>query len=155
MTSVAEKSQAGTAAPPPSGAAARAYGWARRAPLMPALVFMIIVTQLPFVVTLIISFMNWNAYYPDERGFPGFRNYIRAFTDVTMRDAVWTTVKLTVGVVLLSLLLGLGIALLLDRKFRGRSAGRTMMIAPFLVVPVAAALIWKHALYNPEYGLFN
>jgi len=57
--------------------------------------------------------------------------------------------------VLLSLLLGLGIALLLDRKFRGRSAVRTMMITPFLVVPVAAALIWKHALYNPEYGLFN
>jgi sorbitol/mannitol transport system permease protein len=58
-------------------------------------------------------------------------------------------------VVLISLLLGLGIALLLDRKFRGRAAVRTMMIAPFLVVPVAAALIWKHALYNAEYGLFN
>src|SRR6185436_4396538 len=37
----------------------------------------------------------------------------------------------------------------------GRGAVRTMMIAPFLIVPVAAALIWKHALYNPEYGLFN
>jgi sorbitol/mannitol transport system permease protein len=58
-------------------------------------------------------------------------------------------------VVIISLLLGLGIALLLDRKFRGRGVVRTMMIAPFLVVPVAAALLWKHALYNPEYGLFN
>ena len=122
---------------------------------MPALIFMIIVTQLPFVVTLIISFMNWNAYYPDEIGFAGFDNYVRVFTDVNMRDAVWATILLTVGVVLISLLLGLGIALLLDRKFRGRGAVRTMMIAPFLVVPVAAALIWKHALYNPEYGLFN
>jgi sorbitol/mannitol transport system permease protein len=152
---VAEKTQVGTAGPPPQGALSRASAWTRRAPLMPALIFMIIVTQLPFVVTLIISFMNWNAYYPDERGFAGFRNYIRVFTDVNMRDAVWTTVKLTVGVVLLSLLLGLGIALLLDRKFRGRGLVRTMMIAPFLVVPVSAALIWKHALYNPEYGLFN
>jgi len=51
--------------------------------------------------------------------------------------------------------LGLLIALLLDRKFRGRGAVRTMLITPFLVVPVAAALLWKHALYNPEYGLFN
>jgi sorbitol/mannitol transport system permease protein len=68
---------------------------------------------------------------------------------------VWTTILLTVGVVLISILLGLGIALLLDRKFRGRGAVRTMMIAPFLVVPVAAALLWKHALFNPEYGLFN
>jgi sorbitol/mannitol transport system permease protein len=57
--------------------------------------------------------------------------------------------------VLISIVFGLGIALLLDRKFRGRGAVRTMMIAPFLVVPVAAALLWKHALYNPEYGLFN
>ena len=156
MTSVAEEtgSRAGAPAPAP-GAARRASAWARRAPLLPALVFMIVVTQLPFLATLVISFMDWNAYYPDERGFAGFDNFRRVFTDVNMRDAVWTTILLTVGVVLLSLLLGLGIALLLDRKFRGRGAVRTMMIAPFLVVPVAAALLWKHALYNPEYGLLN
>ncbi len=52
-------------------------------------------------------------------------------------------------------MLGLCIALLLDRKFRGRGVVRTMMITPFLIVPVAAALLWKHALYNPEYGLLN
>ena len=57
--------------------------------------------------------------------------------------------------VLISLVLGLLIALLLDRTFLGRGVVRTMMITPFLVVPVAAALVWKHALYNPEYGLFN
>src|SRR3954465_6827376 len=154
MTSVAEKTQVGTAGPPPGGPR-RVTAWARRAPLLPALVFMIIVTQLPFVVTLVISFMDWNAYYPDERGFAGFDNFRRVFTDVNMLDAVWTTILLTVGVVLISILFGLGIALLLDRKFRGRGTVRTMMIAPFLVVPVAAALLWKHALYNPEYGLFN
>ena len=57
--------------------------------------------------------------------------------------------------VLVSLLLGMALALLLDRKFRGRGIVRTMMITPFLIVPVAAALLWKHALYNPEYGLLN
>jgi sorbitol/mannitol transport system permease protein len=129
--------------------------WARRAPLLPALIFTIIVTQLPFVITLVISFMNWNAYYPDERGFAGLDNYVRVFTDINMRNAVVTTIILTTTVVLVSLALGLGIALLLDRKFPGRGVVRTMMIAPFLVVPVAAALVWKHALYNPEYGLLN
>ncbi|WP_433291823.1 carbohydrate ABC transporter permease [Pseudonocardia sp. CA-142604] len=133
----------------------RAGDWARRAPLMPALIFLIIVTQLPFVVTLIISFMNWNAYYPDERGFAGIDNYRRVLTDVNTRDSIITTIKLTVGVVVVSLILGLLIALLLDRAFRGRGFVRTMMITPFLIVPVAAALVWKHALYNPEYGLFN
>jgi sorbitol/mannitol transport system permease protein len=138
------------------GTALRRSGdWARRAPLLPALVFLIVVTQLPFVATLVISFMDWNAYYPKERGFAGFANFRRVFTDVNMRNAVLTTIILTASVVLVSLVLGLLIALLLDRRFPGRGAVRTMMIAPFLVVPVAAALLWKHALYNPEYGLFN
>ncbi|PRY48944.1 carbohydrate ABC transporter membrane protein 1 (CUT1 family) [Geodermatophilus tzadiensis] len=141
--------------PPPSGALRRTSDWARRAPLLPALVFTIVVTQLPFVVTLVVSFMDWNAYYPDERGFTGFSNYASVLTDVNMREAILTTVVLTVVVVLVSLLLGLGIALLLDRQFRGRGVVRTLMITPFLVVPVAAALLWKHALFNPEYGLLN
>ncbi|MGW3147489.1 carbohydrate ABC transporter permease [Streptomyces sp. NPDC001177] len=123
--------------------------------MMPALVYMVIVTQLPFAATLVISFMNWDALRPEERGWAGFTNYRLVFRDPDMRASVITTVWLTAGVVLLSLLLGLGVALLLDHKFRGRGAVRTMMIAPFLVVPVAAALLWKHALYNPEYGLLN
>jgi sorbitol/mannitol transport system permease protein len=133
----------------------KAGAWARRAPLLPALIFVIVMTQLPFAATLVISFMNWNAYYPDERGFTGFDNFVRVFTDTNTRQAVVVTIVLTVAVVLISLLLGLLIALLLDRRFRGRGIVRTMMITPFLVVPVAAALLWKHALYNPEYGLFN
>ncbi len=141
--------------PAPGGALRRSADWARRAPLLPALVFTIVVTQLPFVVTLIVSFMDWNAYYPDERGFTGVDNYVSVLTDVNMRHAIWVTIVLTVVVVLVSLLLGMGIALLLDRKFRGRGVVRTMMITPFLIVPVAAALLWKHALYNPEYGLLN
>ncbi|NEM08685.1 carbohydrate ABC transporter permease [Geodermatophilus normandii] len=141
--------------PPSGGALRRSADWARRAPLLPALVFTIVVTQLPFVVTLIVSFMDWNAYYPDERGFAGFSNYASVLTDVNMREAILTTVVLTAVVVLVSLVLGMGIALLLDRQFRGRGVVRTMMITPFLVVPVAAALLWKHALFNPEYGLLN
>ncbi|WP_245633071.1 carbohydrate ABC transporter permease [Luteipulveratus mongoliensis] len=133
----------------------KAGAWARRAPLLPALIFMIIVTQLPFLVTLVVSFMNWNAYYPDDRGFAGVDNFVSVLTDVNARKAIFVTVLLTVGVVLISLIVGLCIALLLDRKFRGRGVARTLMITPFLVVPVAAALMWKHALFNPEYGLLN
>jgi sorbitol/mannitol transport system permease protein len=144
----------GVAATPRSGLR-RSGDWARRAPLLPALIFTIVLTQLPFVATLVISFMNWNAYYPDERGFAGIANFRRVFTDVNMRQSVITTIVLTATVVLVSLVLGMLIALLLDRTFFGRGAVRTMLIAPFLVVPVAAALLWKHALFNPEYGLFN
>jgi sorbitol/mannitol transport system permease protein len=137
------------------GALRRSSDWVRRAPLLPALIFTIIITQLPFVVTLVISFMNWNAYYPDEIGFAGISNYVSVLTDENIRHSIIVTIEMTVVVVLVSLLLGMGIALLLDRKFRGRGIVRTMMITPFLIVPVAAALVWKHALYNPEYGLLN
>jgi sorbitol/mannitol transport system permease protein len=122
---------------------------------MPALVFMIIVTQLPFVATLIISFLNWNALYPNDRGFTGIDNYTTAFSDPDLRRSILNTIVLTASVVIVSVVLGMGLALLLDRSFRGRGLARTLLIAPFLVVPVAAALLWKHALYNPEYGLLN
>ncbi|GAA1908331.1 carbohydrate ABC transporter permease [Lapillicoccus jejuensis] len=138
------------------GAAMRRTGeWARRAPLLPALVLTVIVTQLPFVVTIVTSFISWNAYYPDRRHFAGLENFQTVVSDPDARKAILVSVTLTLSVVLVSLLLGLVSALLLDRKFLGRGIVRTLMITPFLVVPVAAALLWKHALYNPEYGLFD
>ena len=133
----------------------RAVNRKRRLPLLPALLFVIVVTQLPFVATLVISFMDWNALYPDRRGFAGVGNYVEVFTDDRLRTSVLTTVLLTATVVVVSLVLGLGLALLLDHPFRGRGLVRTLLISPFLVVPVAAALLWKHALLNPSYGLVN
>ncbi len=84
--SVAVQTEAPEDRPQPAAAPPlrRTGEWARRAPLLPALIFMIIVTQLPFMVTLVISFTNWNAYYPDERGFAGFDNFRRVFTDANM-----------------------------------------------------------------------
>lgn len=150
-----------TAAAPGSGSTRRGRpperlrAWATRAPLLPALIFLVVVTQLPFVATLFISLFDWNALYPDARSFTGLANYAEVLTDPDLRRSVFTTILLTATVVVLSLVLGLVLALLLDRRFRGRGIVRTLLIAPFLLVPVAAALLWKHVLYNPEYGLFN
>ncbi|GEC05194.1 sugar ABC transporter permease [Streptomyces spinoverrucosus] len=145
-------------APPPfrtrksSGAAAK---WKRRIPLLPALIFTIVVTQLPFVATLIISTFQWNILRPGDRHFVGLSNFSFVFTDERLRTAVLNTVVLTASVVIISVILGLGLAMLLDRRFAGRGLARTLLIAPFLVMPVAAALLWKHAIYNPDYGLLN
>ncbi|EST38221.1 hypothetical protein N566_08645 [Streptomycetaceae bacterium MP113-05] len=139
----------------PAGGARRLRDWATRAPLMPALVFLILVTQLPFAATLVISLFDWNSLYPQAREFTGLSNFGTVLGTPALREAVLTTALLTAAVVLISLVLGLGIALLLDRRFRGRALVRTMLIAPFLLMPVAAALLWKHMLLNPEYGLVN
>jgi sorbitol/mannitol transport system permease protein len=149
---------------PPAVRRSRKEGWLRRGPLLPALVFTIIVTQIPFLVTLAISTLNWNIQRPgvksflglgDYQSFAGLSNFATVFTDNRLRAAVLNTIVLTASVVIISALLGLGIAVLLDRKFVGRGLARTLLIAPFLVMPVAGALLWKHALYNPDYGLFN
>ena len=129
--------------------------WRRRAPLLPALIFAIIITQLPFLVTLVLSTLHWNILRPGERSFAGLSNYLIVFTDARLRAAVLNTIILTVLVVVISALLGLILAVLLDRRFPGRGVARTLLIAPFLVMPVAAALLWKHAIYNPTYGLLN
>ncbi|MFJ2095412.1 carbohydrate ABC transporter permease [Streptomyces sp. NPDC087901] len=129
--------------------------WATRAPLLPALIFLVTVTQLPFVATLVISLLDWNSLAPDARRFTWFGNYTSVAADPALRESVLTTVVLTASVVLTSVVLGLMLALLLERTFTGRGFVRTLLITPFLIVPVSAALLWKHVLYNPEYGLLN
>ncbi|MBQ1023571.1 carbohydrate ABC transporter permease [Micromonospora sp. C95] len=133
----------------------RRHRWARRAPLLPALVFAIVVTQLPFLFTLYLSTQSWNALRPGSREFIGLANYATVLTDGRLRAALLNTVVLTASSVIASVLLGLGLAILLDRRFPGRGIVRTLLITPFLVMPMAAALLWKHAIYNPSYGLIN
>ncbi|MCW3813945.1 sugar ABC transporter permease [Micromonospora sp. DR5-3] len=138
----------------PVPAAAR-QRWTRRAPLLPALIFAIVVTQIPFLVTLYLSTLDWNALRPGRRAFVGPANYGQVLTDGRLRAALLNTVVLTAASVVISVLLGLGLAILLDRRFPGRGVVRTLLITPFLVMPMAAALLWKHAIYNPSYGLIN
>ena len=127
----------------------------RRAPLLPALIFTIIVTQLPFLVTLVYSLFKWNLLRPGSREFAFLDNYARVLSDSATYKALLVTVLLTVGAVVASVLVGLACALLVDRKFVGRGVVRTLLIAPFLVMPAAAALLWKTTMLHPVFGIVN
>lgn len=133
----------------------RAEGWRRRGPLLPALIFMIVVTQVPFVFTLYYSTLSWNLVRPGSRQFVGIQNYVAVVKDSQFWSVAINTVVLIVGVVLVSAFLGLLLALLLDRAFLGRGIVRTLLITPFLVTPVAAALIWKTTILDPNNGILN
>jgi sorbitol/mannitol transport system permease protein len=133
----------------------RAEGWRRRGPLLPALIFMILVTQIPFVFTLYYSTLSWNLVRPGSRQFVGVQNYVAVVKDSQFWSVAFNTVILIVGVVLISAFLGLLLALLLDRAFLGRGIVRTLLITPFLVTPVAAALIWKTTILDPNNGILN
>ncbi len=133
----------------------RAEGWRRRGPLLPALIFMIVVTQIPFLFTLYYSTLSWNLVRPGSRRFVGIQNYVDVVADSQFWRVALNTVILIVGVVLISAFLGLLLALLLDRVFLGRSIARTLLITPFLVTPVAGALIWKTSMLDPIFGIVN
>jgi sorbitol/mannitol transport system permease protein len=133
----------------------RAEGWRRRGPLLPALVFTLIVTQVPFLFTIWYSLQNWNLLNPEGDRFVGLGNYVEIFADSTFRQAALNSVIFTLGCVFFAMLLGIIFALLLDRSFAGRGVVRTLLITPFLIMPVAGSLLWSVSILNPSYGLLN
>lgn len=133
----------------------RAEGWRRRGPLLPALIFTIVVTQIPFLFTLYYSTLSWNLVRPGSRRFVGLQNYVDVVQDSVFWQAAVNTVVIIVATVLISVVLGLVLALLLDRAFLGRGVVRTLLITPFLVTPVAGALMWKTAMLDPVFGIVN
>jgi sorbitol/mannitol transport system permease protein len=150
----------GVEAPPPKTEVrpretSRREGWQRRLPLLPALIYLIVVTQIPFLVTLWYSFQNYFFDVPGGAHFNGLSNYKTAFTNAAFRDSLLRSVEMTVTAVIVAMLLGVAFAVLLDRKFLGRSIVRTLIITPFLVMPAAAALIWAGPMLDPNFGLLN
>src|SRR5216684_505653 len=133
--------------------------WRRRLPLLPALVVVIAITQLPFLVSIYYSFTNLKdktqSLIPEPTKFVGFDNYKQIFSDPFFRQAMWTSVKMTVLAVVLSLVFGTLFAMLLDRKFFGQGLIRTLLITPFLLMPVVAALIWKQQMFSSLFGVFR
>jgi sorbitol/mannitol transport system permease protein len=133
--------------------------WRRRLPLLPALLYVVVITQLPFLVSIYYSFTDLKdktqSLIPEPTRFVGFDNYKQIFSDQFFRQAMWTSVKMTVLGVVLSLVIGTLFAILLDRKFLGQGVIRTLLITPFLLMPVVAALIWKQQMFSSLFGVFN
>jgi sorbitol/mannitol transport system permease protein len=125
--------------------------------MLPALVFLAVVTQGPFFVTLWYSFHTWILTSP-ELGHPwvGVDNFRYELTeDPIFRDAVLNTLELTAAIVGGSLVIGLGLALLLNRQFPFRGITRSLFIAPFFVMPTVNAVVQKNLFLNPIFGLVN
>src|SRR3982075_4716112 len=139
--------------PGQTAASFRREAWLRRLPLLPAFIYVVLVTQIPFALTVYYSFFSWNLLKDNSFKFAGLENYARLLTDESIRIAVWNTVLLTIAVIGISVVLGLAVATLLNSEVFGKGFMRTLMIAPFLIMPTAGALIWKDTLLNPLFGL--
>ncbi|WP_248928913.1 carbohydrate ABC transporter permease [Paenibacillus hamazuiensis] len=118
-----------------------------------SIAFLAVITQVPFVITLYFSTLDWNLLYPQlGKQFVGLSNYAHLFTDVLFYQAVWTTLKLSVIILSVSLVIGLLLATMLHRQFVGKTIVRNLLFAPFLVMTTVTALVWKNMMMDPSYG---
>jgi sorbitol/mannitol transport system permease protein len=124
---------------------------------LPALVYMIALTQIPFLLAVWFSLHAWNLLVPSE-GFPfvGLANYITEFvSDPNFWPIMGNTLQLVVGAMVLALIAGTILAILLNRPIWGRGVLRALATVPFLVTPSVMALIWKNLFLSPSSGMID
>ncbi|MEP5760190.1 MAG: sugar ABC transporter permease, partial [Litoreibacter sp.] len=101
------------------------------------------------------SFRDWDPTQTiGEAEFVGLRNYITLWNDPNFHESLGVTLKFAFFVVSVEMVVGVGLALLLDRNIRGMSVLRTMFILPMMIAPVVVGLMWRY-MYHPTVGTFN
>lgn len=120
----------------------------------PSIIVLFLWMIVPLSMTVYFSTMRYNLLYPDRAGFVGLRNYEFFWTDPSFTPALINTLILVGSILLITVVLGLAIAVLIDRPFMGRGIVRVLLISPFFIMPTVSALIWKNMMMNPIYGLF-
>jgi len=120
----------------------------------PAVVTLFLWMIVPLLMTLYFSTIRYNLMQPDQSGFVGLENYHYFLTDPSFGTAVSNTLLLIGSVIAISVVGGIALALLVNEPFPGRGIVRMLLISPFFVMPTVNALMWKHMMMNPIYGVF-
>jgi sorbitol/mannitol transport system permease protein len=108
---------------------------------------------IPLAMTIWFSFSRYNLLNPDLKGFAGFDNYKYLASDPSFGPSIGHTLELIISVLVITVVGGVLMAILFDRKFYGQGVARLLAIAPFFVMPTVSALIWKNMILHPVYGL--
>ncbi len=123
--------------------------------LGPAAVIMAIALLYPLGYMVWGSFRDWDPSQTiGEAEFVGLKNYITLWNDPNFRESLGVTLKFAFFCVSIEMVIGVGLALLLDRNIRGMSLLRTMFILPMMIAPVVVGLMWRY-MYHPTVGTFN
>ncbi len=155
MTTVQISPPPGATVRPSAGKPSARERWRRRGPLLPALIFTLALTQIPFALTIVYSFQKWNLLSGGRQGFNGGDNFVAAFEDRIFWKSILTTVVTTGGATIACIVVGMLLALALNHAFPGRGLARTLAITPFFAMPVAVTLFWRSAMFDPSFGLFG
>jgi len=122
--------------------------------ILPVVVLIVLFQVFPFLYNFYLSLHSW--YLPTQKIpiFVGLKNYIDAWRDENFLHSIKVQFLFSIISLSVELLIGLGLALLLNREIKGKNIFRTLFILPMMATPVAMNLIWK-VMYNPTTGLIN
>ena len=130
--------------------------------LIPGMIVVAVVTQVPFILTLVYSTLRWNLARPDlPVKFYGFKNYwyflrIQDWSDIPVfYSIVWQTILITICALALCTIVGFLLALLLDNVIPGVNVARTLILGPFFVMSTASGVIWKTTILNTTFGWYG
>ena len=127
---------------------------AARLMMAPAVILLLGWMLVPLIMTLYFSFKKYLPLRGGDLGWVGFDNYARFVSSSSFWPSVQATLLIVGGVLLITLVLGVLLALLLDQPMWGQGVVRILVIAPFFVMPTVSALVWKNMFMDPVNGLF-
>ena len=134
------------------GLSDRALAWLFVAPTV---VLLLAFNIFPLLWTIWLSFTNYRANRPGAEGlWLGLSNYQRVLSSEAMWEHMRVTAHFLCCSIGLQLLLGFGLALLLNRKFRSHSFWSTAILLPMMLAPAVVGTFWKY-FFEPQYGIFN
>ncbi len=120
--------------------------------LAPSVLGMLVFVIVPILASLGLSFTDWDLFGPIR--WIGFSNYSKALSDPAVRQAMVNTLTFILGYLPSVVIIALSLAILLNRKLRGKMVYRAVYFVPVVTSWVAVSLIWKWLL-NPEFGMVN
>ncbi|WP_171133106.1 MULTISPECIES: carbohydrate ABC transporter permease [unclassified Ruegeria] len=121
--------------------------------MAPAVVLLLGWMLVPLTMTLYFSFKKYLPLRGGDLGWVGFDNYIRFVSSSSFWPAVQATLTIVGGVLIITVILGVLLAMLLDQPMWGQGVVRILVIAPFFVMPTVSALVWKNMFMDPVNGL--
>ncbi len=129
----------------------RSLGWLMS---LPALLAILGIILIPMIQSVAQSFQRLDLARPASNGFIGFVNYANLLKDARYTHSLFATFRFSVISVIFELILGVSIAIVLNKKFIGRGFVRGLMILPWAMPSIVNAAMWKW-IYNADYGALN
>lgn len=126
---------------------------AARIMMAPAVILLLGWMLVPLIMTLLFSFKKYLPLRGGDLGWVGFDNYVRFVTSSAFWPSVLTTLVIVGGVLLITVVFGVLLAILLNQPMWGQGIVRILVIAPFFVMPTVSALVWKNMFMDPVNGL--